>query len=195
MRKSVAILVLASSSALALEPSAMSGKTKTERTVRLEAEVACSPRETYALWTTADGLKQFFAPDARIDPRPGGEYTVLFFPQKDPEGLSHGTSRARVLKAIPGQTLWFEWITFAGDDLLGRNAPPMAPRGMRDITPLPTWVELELSSAANKQERTRINFAHYGFKNGALWEESHQWFGRAWARVLNQLEKYCAGAK
>jgi len=35
-------------------------------------------------------VKKFFAPEARIDPRPGGRYTVIFFPSKDPEGDSHG---------------------------------------------------------------------------------------------------------
>jgi hypothetical protein len=91
----------------------MDGKVKTANTIVLEAETQCSPEESYALWSTAEGVQRFFAPAARIDARPGGEYTVLFFPDKDPEGLSHGTKGARVLKAVPGKSLALEWITFA----------------------------------------------------------------------------------
>ena len=69
----------------------MAGKVKTERTVRLGTTVDASPAEVYRLWTTADGVKRFFAPDARIDARPGGEYTIFFAPEQDPQGLSHGT--------------------------------------------------------------------------------------------------------
>ena len=168
---------------------------KTQRTVVLQAETQCSPDEAYALWSTSEGVKRFFAPTARIDLRPGGEYTILFFPEKDPDGLSHGTKGARVLKTVPGQSLSFEWITFAGDANLGRNAPPPAPRSLRDVTPLPTWVELEFVPLTGNPLRTRVQLTHYGFKDGELWEESHRWFARAWAGVLGQMEKQCANGK
>jgi hypothetical protein len=170
----------------------MDGKMKTQRTIVLQTEAQCTPDEAYALWSTTDGVKRFFAPAARIDARPGGEYTILFFPEKDPEGLSHGTRGARVLKTVPGQALWFEWITFAGDADLGRNAPPLAPRGLRDATPLPTWVELDFVPLASEKLRTRVQLAHYGFKDDAPWEESYRWFARAWAGVLAEMEKQCA---
>jgi len=170
----------------------MDGKVKTANTIVLEAETQCSPEGTYALWSTAEGVQRFFAPAARIDARPGGEYTVLFLPDKDPEGLSHGTTGARVLKAVPGKSLAFEWITFAGDGNLGRNAPPLAPRDLRDAVPLPTWVELEFVPLAGDPPRTHVQLAHYGFKDDALWTDSYRWFTRAWTGVLEQLKKYCA---
>lgn len=174
------------------QASLMEGKVKTGRSVVLEAETQCSSDDAYALWSTSEGAKRFFAPAARIDARPGGEYTILFLPEKDPDGLSHGTKGARVLKAIPGKSLAFEWITFAGDGALGRNAPPLAPRSLRDAVPLPTWVELEFEPLADDPRRTRVRLSHYGFKDDALWQESHQWFARAWAMVLDQQKKYCA---
>ncbi len=105
---------------------------KTPRTVVLQVDAQCSAEEAYALWSTTEGVKQFFAPAARIDARPAGEYTILFYPEKDPEGLSHGTKGARVLATVPGKLFAFEWITFAGDATLGRNAPTLAPRSLRD---------------------------------------------------------------
>jgi hypothetical protein len=105
----------------------MKGKVKTGRTVNLDAIVDASPAEVYQLWTSTDGVKKFFAPEARIDPKIGGRYEIIFFPSKDPEGESHGTKGARILDLVPNQKLVFEWITFAGDDLLGKNAPPLCP--------------------------------------------------------------------
>jgi uncharacterized protein YndB with AHSA1/START domain len=198
MMKISPTLLVACQACLALpaaaEPSIMDGKVKTQRSVMLEAETQCSPDQAYLLWSTTEGVQRFFAPAARIDARPGGEYTILFLPEKDPEGLSHGTKGARVLKAIPGKSLAFEWITFAGDASLGRNAPPLAPRSLRDAVPLPTWVELEFVPLNSDRPRTRVQLAHYGFKGDALWEESHRWFTRAWAGVLEQLKKYCSSA-
>jgi len=39
------------------------------------------------------------------------------------------------------------------------------------------------------------HYAHYGFKDGPLWEESYRWFSRAWAGVLEHLQKYCANGR
>lgn len=44
----------------------MAGKTKTDRTIRIEVIVATSPDEVYRLWTTREGVQRFFAPDAII---------------------------------------------------------------------------------------------------------------------------------
>lgn len=191
MIRALALLAAAATPALAAhDATLMAGKAWTKQSITLRADVACTPAEAYALWTTAEGVKRFFAPAARIEARPGGEYTILFSPAKDPEGLSHGTKGARVLRAVPGRELSFEWITFAGDALLGANAPPVAPRSMRDTSPLPTWVDIELEALPGGG--TRVHFAHHGFGDGELWAQSHRWFTRAWGGVLKQLEAHCA---
>jgi hypothetical protein len=102
----------------------MEGNKTTDRTIHLDTFVDLSPSEVFRLWTSVDGVKKFFAPEARIDARPGGCYTIIFFPSKDPEGDSHGAKGARVLELVPNRKLAFEWITFAGDEILGHNAPP-----------------------------------------------------------------------
>jgi hypothetical protein len=40
-----------------------------------------------------------------------------------------------------------------------------------------------------------VKLAHYGFREGKLWEESFQWFSRAWKGVLDQLALYCRDRK
>lgn len=173
----------------------MQGKIRTNRTVVLEITVDASPAEVYRLWTSVDGVKKFFAPDACIDQIPGGRYEIIFAPEKDPEGNSHGTKGAHLLRLVPGKELAFEWITFAGDSLLGKNAPPVAPLTLRNATSLPTWVELSFEPVAGRPDQTHLKFAHYGFREGALWGESYQWFGRAWKGVLDQLAAYCQNQK
>jgi uncharacterized protein YndB with AHSA1/START domain len=176
------------STVLILAVALMAGKTKTDRTIRYEVIVEASPDDVYRLWTTREGVQKFFAPDALIEAQPGGRYEIRFSPEKDPEGLSHGTKGARVLQAVPGKTLAFEWITFAADADLGDKAPPIAPPELRNARPLPTWVEL---SFAPTGRGTRVTFAHYGFRRGGLWEGSYDFFKRAWKLVLDQLVQAC----
>ena len=113
----------------------MEGKVKTDRTVNLDRIVEAPPAEVYRLWTTPDGVKKLFAPEAKIDLKIGGRYEIIFFPSKDPEGELHGTKGARILDLVPNKKLVFEWITFAGDNLLGTHAR-VAATNMRSISRL-----------------------------------------------------------
>jgi uncharacterized protein YndB with AHSA1/START domain len=197
-----AILVLASYALLLSAPETnsgpenlMAGKQKTDRTIYLEAMVNSPPAVVFQLWTSEDGIKKFFAPSARVDASAGGRFEIIFAPAKDPEGNSHGTKGARILKLVPEKELAFEWITFAGDELLGRNAPPYAPSAERNVRPLPTWVELQFDAVEGEPGKTHLRFAHYGFRHGEKWEQSFHWFERAWKGVLDELAAYCQNSK
>lgn len=202
------ILVMAGSAALMAAPdetnppekssnsaNLMQGKQKTDRTIFLNATVDAPPAEVFRLWTSEDGIRKFFAPAARVDASVGGNYQIIFAPARDPEGNSHGTKGARILKLVPDKELAFEWITFAGDELLGGNAPPSAPPAERNVRPLPTWVELSFDAVAGEPEKTHLRFAHYGFRDGEKWEKSFHWFERAWKGVLDELAAYCQNRK
>jgi uncharacterized protein YndB with AHSA1/START domain len=171
----------------------MQGKVKTDHTIRLEKIVDAPPSEVFKMWTSAKGVKKFFAPDARIGTKPGEEYTILFFPKEDPEGLVHGTKGARILELVPDRKIAFEWITFAGDNLKGPNAPPYASPELRNQSPLPTWVEMTFENSPGN--RTKITFRHYGFQDGELWAKSQSWFTTAWSAVLDQLAATVAKKK
>ena len=167
------------------------GKRETARTVALEADVACSPTESFRMWATEAGVRSFYAPAAHVEGTVGGRYTIMFFPDEDPEGLVHGTAGAHLLAADPGRFVAFEWVVFAGADNKGDHAPPFAPPAMRLSDPLPSWVEIALTPAG---AGTHVEFRHYGFGDGALWGRSHAWFGRAWAGVLAQMREVCTRA-
>jgi uncharacterized protein YndB with AHSA1/START domain len=173
-------------------PHDLPGKRETARTVVLDADVACTPAQSFRLWTTDAGVRSFFAPASHVDGHVGGRYTIMFFPAEDPEGLVHGTAGAHLLAAEPDRFVAFEWVVFAGDDTKGEHAPPPAPPAMRLPDPLPTWVEIRLTPAG---AGTHVAFRHYGFGEGELWGRSHAWFTRAWAGVLTQMQALCSGSR
>jgi len=125
--------------------------------------------------TTEAGIQSFFAPRAVIDPRVGGRYEIAFAPEVDPQGESAGTKGARITGAPPGAT-----------------SPPVVPEAVRNARPIPTWVELSLEPVAGQPGRTRVRLSHRGFRTGAPWDESFEYFWRAWATVLGRLGARCA---
>jgi|GEM_PF-1667039 len=166
------------------------GKQKTNHTISIDAVVDATPQAVYRLWTTEAGVKKFFAPDAHIGATEGSEYTIIFSPDKDPQGLSGGTKGARILALDPGKMISFEWIPFTADPGFGKIGPPSAPLDVRNASPLPTWVEITLEPTSDGKQ-TRLHFRHYGFKEGELWDQSFQYFSHAWLLVIGNLQKYC----
>ena len=188
----LSVVALAASQPEARAQALMEGKAKTDRTVSVEAVVAGSPDQVFRLWTTEDGVKQFFAPAARIEAREGGAYTMIFDPAHDPEGNSRGTRGARILHLAPGKGLDFEWIPFVVENSPGMGGPPGVPAAERNARPLPTWVEVSFDPVEGDARQTRVRLAHYGFRKGGKWDESFAYFQKAWAGVLSNLAKYCA---
>jgi uncharacterized protein YndB with AHSA1/START domain len=155
------------------------------REIVTEKVVRGTPEELFSLWTTREGVRQFFAPDAVIDPRKGGEYTIVFAPEQDPEGLSHGTKGARILAFDPGKRLVFEWITFTSKEIPGAFGPPLASPAERNVSPLPTAVEVTFTPQGAND--TLVRLRHYGFPSGGKWDEAYDFFARVWPHVLEEL--------
>ena len=62
----------------------------TERSVTITRRIAAAPEAVWAAWTTADGLRSWYAPldgwivgTATVDARLGGGYDVTFGPEPD----------------------------------------------------------------------------------------------------------------
>ena len=82
------------------------------RPILVEAVVEAPPAEVFQLWTTPAGVQKFFAADARIDPRTGGRYEIIFNPTADPEGARAGTKGAKIVclsgaRRADGSREWF----------------------------------------------------------------------------------------
>ncbi len=154
-------------------------KIKTGRALNFEATLDMSVPEVFLLWSTSEGAKKFFAPDAIIDPVFGGRYEIIFDPESDPDGKSKGTYGARILQYEKDKALAFEW-----------TMPPFVTE--LNTVPLPTWIELQFEPVTGHTGKTRISIAHYGFGRGENWDKAYDYFqNSAWPSVVKRLKQYC----
>jgi len=145
---------------------------KESRGIRKEAVVPAGRSEVWRAWTTAEGARAFFAPDARIELRPRGPYEIYFNPEGS-EGL-RGSDGCTVVAFRPEEFLVFTW-----------NAPPSIPtirNGKRK-----TRVEVRLEPEGDG--RTRVTLLHTGWGKGEDWDRTYEYFERAWDVVLDRLQQ------
>jgi len=138
------------------------------KTLKKEVIVAASPDDVWRAWTTTEGVVAFFAPEASVDLRIGGEYE-LYFDLDAPLG-ERGSEGAKVLSYLPSEMLCFSW-----------NAPPEMPEVRRERT----WVVVRLEPARSGSTRVRID--HLGWGRGDQWDQARAYFDRAWDIVLRRL--------
>ena len=128
-------------------------------------------------WTTEEGARTFFAPQCRIDFRPGGQYE-MYFDLEAPPG-SRGGEGCVLLAYEEPVMLSFTW-----------NAPPELPAIRAQRTHV--MVNLAPIDAGN----TQVTLKHDGWGSGKAWQEARKYFIRAWGEVvLPRLQKrYIIGA-
>ncbi len=131
--------------------------------------VGASLEEVWRAWTTLDGIKRFFAPDARLEVRPHGKYEILFDPEK-PEGQK-GAEGCTVLSYVPLKMFSFTW-----------GATPEFPEARKEIA---QWVVLFFDELGPK--RTSVRFQEFGWKESKEGERVYEYFDRAWELVLARL--------
>ncbi len=141
-----------------------------ERALVKLATVPAPVDEVWKSWTTREGIRSFFAPDARIEARPGGAFEIHFNPYAKP-GLK-GADGMVFLALQEKKMLSFTW-----------NAPPHLPevRGQR------TSVTVRLAPAGDGA--TEVRLTHAGWGDGGQWDQAYAYFDRAWTSVLANLEK------
>ena len=141
-----------------------------ERAIDKEVTIAASADQAWEAWTTRDGITSFFAPDARIDARPGGAFNVYFDPGAAPG--SKGADDMRYLALQPKKMLSFDW-----------NAPPHLPEARQQRTLVIVRFEPQGDKA------TRVTLHHVGWGDGGEWDKTYAYFDRAWGAVLGNLKK------
>lgn len=165
MKTAIAALLLAPALSLFA-----ANATAQERTLVKMATVKAGVDAVWNAWTTTEGIKSFFAPDALIDARPGGPFEIYFNPYARP-GL-RGADGMVVLAVQEKKMLSFTW-----------NAPPHLPevRGQR------TSVTVRLAPAG--EGLTEVRLTHNGWGDGGQWDKAYDYFDKAWAHVLANLGK------
>lgn len=141
-----------------------------ERAIDKEVVIKASLDDTWAAWTTREGIVSFFAPDARVEPRVGGVFSIHFDPGAAP-GLK-GADDMHFMALQPKKMLSFEW-----------NAPPSLPEARAQRT----FVVVRF--AAVDAQHTRVSLHHTGWGDGGEWDRAYTYFDRAWGGVLGNLKK------
>jgi len=143
----------------------MQMESQLEKAVLVEA----TPEEVWRAWTTVEGVKTFFAVDARIELRVGGEYEI-YFDSSASEG-ERGSEGCKVLSYVPGSMLSFSW-----------NAPPQFEKTREERA---QWVVLFFLPVGER--RTLVRFLELGWTDDEESQQVYRYFDRAWTLVLTNL--------
>ncbi len=157
----------------AIDTSLFEGHGPKVRSFVREATIAAPVAAVYAAWSDGDAFPRAYAPDrpelaAKIGLAIGGPYEWLW------DGKL-GSNGCQVLSYVPDRMLSFSW-----------NAPP-SQKESRDKR---TWVVVEFEPAG--ESSTHVRLTHLGFGKAAHWDETMEYFGKAWTHVLAQFEKNLA---
>jgi uncharacterized protein YndB with AHSA1/START domain len=146
------------------------GVNAAERAIDKEALVPAPVEQVWASWTTREGIRGFFAPDAVIDPRVGGAFQIHIDPLAAPG--SRGADDMRFMALQPMKMLSFDW-----------NAPPHLPEARAQRT----FVVVRFEVVDEKTTRVRLH--HTGWGHGGQWDQAYAYFDRAWGNVLSNLRR------
>ena len=141
-----------------------------ERTISKEVVVKAPAAEVWKAWTTKEGLQSFFAPEAVVEPRPGGPFEIHFNPYA-PAG-SKGAEGTRILAVQENRMISFTW-----------DAPPYFPQ----IRGQNTYVTVRMKPVDDTQ--TRVTLVHGGWGDGGQWDQVYTYFDKAWGTVLGNLQR------
>jgi uncharacterized protein YndB with AHSA1/START domain len=141
-----------------------------ERVISEKISVKAKADDVWRAWTTSDGIKTFFAPDAKVELKVDGPFQIYIDPTAEP-GLK-GADDMRILAFQDQRMLSFTW-----------NAPPSLPEARKQRTVV--IVRLE----ARGDALTDVSLTHIGWGDGGEWDKAHAYFTRAWPNVLKNLKK------
>lgn len=141
-----------------------------ERAIDKEIVVPAALDKVWESWTTREGIRSFFAPDAVVEPRVGGAFHIHIDPLAQPG--ARGADDMRFMALQPMKMLSFDW-----------NAPPHLPEARAQRT----FVVLRFEPVDDKNTRVRLH--HTGWGDGGQWDQAYAYFDRAWGNVLANLKK------
>jgi len=136
----------------------------------------CNPQKAFETFTINKHLEKWLTQVANIEPKVGGKYE-LFWNPKDKENDS--TIGCKILALQPNKFLSFEW-----------KGPKQFRHFMNEARPLTNVVVFFIPHP----EGAEVHLLHTGWRDTTEWEEARQWFDKAWATALTELQKYVGEA-
>jgi uncharacterized protein YndB with AHSA1/START domain len=153
--------------------SACSSQAVEERAISERMTVKASIDDVWRAWTTAEGIKTFFAPDAIVDARPGGLFEIHMDPTAT-AGL-RGADGMVFLAVQEKKMISFTW-----------NAPPSLPEARKQRT------VVTVRFVPRGDLLTEVFLTHSGWGEPEAnneWGKAYDYFAKAWPNVLSNLKK------
>jgi uncharacterized protein YndB with AHSA1/START domain len=141
-----------------------------ERAIDEKVTVKANVDEVWKAWTTSEGIKTFFAPDAKVELRVDGPFQIYINPFAD-AGMK-GADDMRILAFQDKKMLTFTW-----------NAPPSLPEARKQRT------VVIVRFISRGDVLTDVTLHHAGWGEGGEWDKAFEYFGKAWPNVLKNLKK------
>lgn len=141
-----------------------------ERAIDQKVTINANVDEVWKVWTTTQGIKSFFAPDANVELRVDGPFEIYMNPFAA-AGMK-GADDMRIIAFQDKKMLTFTW-----------NAPPSLP----DVRKQRTIVIVRFVSRGDVL--TDVTLHHVGWGEGGEWDRAYDYFGKAWPNVLKNLQK------
>lgn len=136
----------------------------------------CTSRQAFEMFTVNGHLEKWLVQEACVEPNVGGKYE-LFWNPRDRENDS--TIGCKILALSPGKFLTFEW-----------KGPKQFKHFMNNTDPLTQVAVFFLPCNRESEECTEVYLIHSGWRSSEEWGKARQWFDKAWAAALSELEKY-----
>ncbi|MCA2997236.1 MAG: SRPBCC domain-containing protein [Rhodocyclaceae bacterium] len=144
-----------------------------ERMITEKITVNASVDDVWNAWTTSDGIKTFFAPDANVEARVGGAFAIYIDPSA-PSGMK-GADDMVFLAVQDKRMLSFTW-----------NAPPSLPEARKQRT----VVVVRFVSRGDTLTDVTINHMGWGEPTAdSEWGKAYDYFAKSWPNVLKNLKK------
>lgn len=141
-----------------------------ERAIDEKITVKANVDDVWKAWTTTEGVKTFFAPDANVQLRVDGPFEIYMNPFAE-SGMK-GADGMRIIAFQDKKMLIFTW-----------NAPPSLPEARKQRT------VVIVRFISRGDVLTDVTLHHIGWGEGGEWDKAYDYFVRAWPSVLKNLKK------
>ena len=141
-----------------------------ERAISEKITVKANVDDVWKAWTTTEGIKTFFAPDAKVELRVDGPFEIYINPFGAPG--EKGADDMRIIGFQEKKMLTFNW-----------NAPPSLPevRKQRSV--------VIVRFISRGDALTDVTLHHVGWGEGGEWDKAYAYLSKTWPNVLKNLQK------
>jgi uncharacterized protein YndB with AHSA1/START domain len=141
-----------------------------EKAIDERITVKANIDDVWKAWTTSEGIRTFFAPDAKVELRVGGPFQIYINPLAEPG--AKGADTMQIIGFQEKKMLSFTW-----------NAPPSLPEARKQQT------VVIVRLMARGDALTEVGLHHVGWGEGGEWDRAFDYFAKAWPSVLKNLKK------